>query len=271
MKLMQILPTLSSRLAALILAVIVFVSLFAPWISPQDPFTIDMTSRLSGPGPNHLLGTDSLGRDFLSRIIFGGRTAMAMSLILTVLSMFIGLGAGIAAGYTGGITDTAITGITNIFLALPGLTLMIAIAGVMGPGLDTIAVALTLTGWTGFSRIVRAEAIQVKTENYVEAARSMGCSHFHLIRRHILPHLGPVCLVTFTTRISRAMIAISSLSFLGFGLEPPAPDWGGMIREAVFHVHSAPHLIIVPGLAVFLFTFSVNLIGDALRDYFDVR
>jgi len=266
-----ILSTRASRIATAVLAAIVLSGALAPWLAPEDPLAVDMAARLLPPGPAHILGTDSLGRDFFSRLLFGGRTAMALSLVLPALSLLLGLAAGVTAGYGGGFADTFITGITNIFLALPGLTLMIAVAGVMGPGLFTIAVALTLTGWTGFSRVVRAEVLQVKQENYVKAARGMGCSHAHLIRRHILPRLGAVCLVTFTTRVSRAMIVISSLSFLGFGLAPPAPDWGGMIREAVFHFRSAPHLILGPGLAVFLFTFSVNLVGDALRDALHVE
>ncbi len=263
--------TPAGRLAVAILSAIVISGILAPWIAPSDPFEVDMTARLLPPGPGHILGTDSLGRDFFSRLLFGGRTAIALSLVLPALSMGLGLAAGIAAGYGEGLWDTLITGVTNIFLALPGLTLMIAVAGLMGPGLATIAVALTLTGWTGFSRIIRAEVLQVKRENYVQAARGMGSSPPHLIRRHILPRLGPVCLVTYTTRVSRAMIVISSLNFLGFGLAPPAPDWGGMIREAIFYFRSAPHLILGPGIALFLFTFSVNLIGDALRDFLHVE
>lgn len=259
-------PSLPVRIAAGILAVMSAGSLLAPWIAPQDPFAVDMAARLLPPGPGHILGTDSLGRDFFSRMLLGGRTAMALAFTLPALSLGLGLAAGLAAGYKEGWTDSVITAVTSIFLALPGLTLMIAVAGVMGPGLFTIALALTLTGWAGFSRIIRAEVLRVKQENYVRAAQGMGAGHVHLIRRHILPRLVPVSLVTFTTRVSRAMIVISALSFLGFGPAPPAPDWGGMVREAVFHFRNAPHLILAPGLALLLFTFCVNLIGDALRD-----
>lgn len=260
-----------SRIAGLILIFMVLTSILAPWISPYDPFTLDMTARLIGPSNTHLLGTDSLGRDFLSRLLHGGRISMALAFALTASSLTLGLVAGLISGYFRGTVDTAITGITTIFLGLPGLTLMIAIAGMMGPGIVTIAVALTLTGWTAFSRIVRAEVIRVSQSNYMDISRAMGAGNFHLICRHILPGLGPLCLVTFTTRVSRAMITISSLTYLGFGIEPPVPDWGGMIREAVFHFRTAPHLILGPGAALFLFTFSVNLIGDALREGFDVH
>lgn len=267
----RIFVTPLSRMAVVILGILVLTAFFAGKLAPQDPLAIDMGARLLGPGGSHLLGTDSLGRDFFSRMLYGGRISMLLALLLTTLSMTLGLAAGLAAGYVNGITDAIITGITNIFLGLPGLTLMIAVAGIMGPGLETIAGALTLTGWTGFSRVVRAEVIQLTQTHYVETARSMGSNHFNLIFRHILPGLGPICLVIFTTRVGRAMIAISSLSYLGFGLEPPAPDWGGMIRDAVSYFHNAPHLILAPGAAVFLFTFSVNILGDTLGDFFDVR
>ncbi len=262
--------SLTGRLAAAILAMILLASALAPWIAPHDPLAVDMANRLQSYSMAHLLGTDTLGRDYFSRILYGGRVAMVMSFFFVLFPMMLGAVSGIIAGYYGGVAEKIITGVTNIFLALPGLTLMVTVAGIMGPGLDTIAVALTLTGWTGFSRVIRAEVLQVKQNNYVEVARGMGSRHLHIIRQHIFPSLVPICLVTFTTRISRAMIIISSLSFLGFGLEPPAPDWGGMIREAVFHFRMAPHLIIAPGLVLFLFTFSVNIIGDELRDYLHV-
>ena len=260
-----------NRAAVLLLAVLMLSGLLAPWIAPHDPLAVDMPMRLTPPGSSHLLGTDSLGRDNFSRLLHGGRTSMGLAVTLTALAMALGLAAGVLSGYFRGWTDTCITAVTNIFLGLPGLTLMIAVAGMMGPGPLTIALALTLTGWTGFSRIVRTEVIRLSNCAFVDAARAMGAGHGHLILRHILPGLGPVSLVTFTTRISRAMITISSLSYLGFGLAPPAPDWGSMIREAVFHFREAPFLLLAPGGAIFLFTFSTNLTGDALRQAFDNR
>jgi ABC-type dipeptide/oligopeptide/nickel transport system permease subunit len=268
---MQGFTTPISRIAVLILVLMLVMTIFAPYLTRHDPLAINMRARLEPPSMAHILGTDALGRDFYSRILHGGRISIVLSIVITSLAMITGLCLGIVTGYRGGILDRIILGITNVFLGLPGLTLMVAIAGIMGPGVKTILVALSLTSWMGFSRIVRAEVMKIREQDFMEGVRVMGGSHFYLIIHHIIPNIRAICLVTFTTRVSRSVIVISSLSYLGFGLEPPTPDWGVMIRDALNYFRSAPHLIIAPGMCIFLLTFSINIIGDSFRDFFDVR
>lgn len=257
--------------AAVLLAVILLSNLLAPWISPYDPTAIDMRAALQGPSAAHWLGTDALGRDMLSRVLYGGRGSILVALVATVLSMFFGMSIGVLGGYFGGWLDWALTVFSNIFQGLPGTCLMIAIAGILGPGVPNLILALVLTSWAGFSRIVRTETMRLREEAYVEGLRSLGASPLRILTRHVIPNLLPNIVVLFTTRVGRCVLSIASLSYLGLGLRPPMPDWSVMISDARLNYRSAPHLIIVPGVCIVLLLLGINLLGDALRDQLDVR
>ena len=258
-------------IAAALLGVILLSNLLAPWIAPCDPNEANMRVRLQGPSPEHPLGTDSLGRDMLSRVLYGGRSSMLVALAATALSMALGMLLGVLGGYYGGMLDWCITAVANIFQGLPGTCLMIAIVGVLGPGIPNLLLALVLTSWAGFSRIVRTETLRIREEAYIEGMRALGAGNGRLLWRHIVPNMMANIIVLFTTRVGRCVLSIASLSYLGLGIKPPTPDWSVMISDARLNYRSAPHLIIVPGLCIFLLLFSINMLGDALRDLFDVR
>ena len=247
-------------------------TVFAPWLAPCDPTEIDMTNRLAAPGPGHLLGTDALGRDVLSRVIYGGRASLLLAVIATSCSMALGLMIGLAAGYCGGIVDGIITAISNIFQGLPGTIMMIALVGILGSNTGSIVLALVLTSWVGFSRLVRGEVMQVKQELYIEGTRCLGAGHWRIILRHILPNIRSNCIILFTTRVGRVVLSVAGLSYLGLGIQPPTPDWGEMISgSARRYFRSAPHLLWAPGICIILLTLSINQLGDALRDRLDVK
>ena len=255
-----------------LLLLILFMTVFAPWLAPCDPTEIDMTNRLAAPGPGHLLGTDALGRDVLSRVIYGGRASLLLAVIATSCSMALGLMIGLAAGYCGGIVDGIITAISNIFQGLPGTIMMIALVGILGSNTGSIVLALVLTSWVGFSRLVRGEVMQVKQELYIEGTRCLGAGHWRIILRHILPNIRSNCIILFTTRVGRVVLSVAGLSYLGLGIQPPTPDWGEMISgSARRYFRSAPHLLWAPGICIILLTLSINHLGDALRDRLDVK
>ncbi len=258
-------------IAAALLGVILLSNLLAPWIAPCDPNEANMRVRLQGPSPEHPLGTDSLGRDMLSRVLYGGRSSMLVALAATALSMALGMLLGVLGGYYGGMLDWCITAVANIFQGLPGTCLMIAIVGVLGPGIPNLLLALVLTSWAGFSRIVRTETLRIREEAYIEGMRALGAGNGRLLWRHIVPNMMANIIVLFTTRVGRCVLSIASLSYLGLGIKPPTPDWSVMISDARLNYRSAPHLIIVPGLCIFLLLLSINMLGDALRDLLDVR
>lgn len=255
-----------------ILLAIVLMTIFAPWLAPYDPFQIDMTNRLADPSPAHPLGTDALGRDVLSRVIYGGRASLLLAVAATCCSMAVGLAVGVAAGYCGGAVDVVITGISNVFQGLPGMVLMIALVGVLEPGTQSILLALVLTSWVGFSRLVRGEVLKVKEELYIEGMRCLGAGHLRIVLRHVLPNIRTNIIILFTTRVGRVVLSVAGLSYLGMGIQPPTPDWGEMISgSARRYFRTAPHLLWAPGLCIILLTLSINLLGDLLRDRLDVK
>lgn len=260
----------SILLSALVLGAILLASVLAPLLAPYDPGAIDVTAALQPPGsPGHLLGTDALGRDMLSRLLYGGRGAILTALAATVLSMAFGLVVGVLGGYFGGWLDWGLTVLTNIFQGLPGTCLMVAVAGVLGPGAEHLVLALVLTSWAGFSRVVRTETIRVREATFVENLRALGAGPVRLLCCHVVPNLLPNLVVLFTTRLGRGVLSVAALSFLGLGLPPPAPDWSVMINDARLHYRSAPYLLMEPGVCILLLLLSLNLLGDALRDRLD--
>lgn len=254
-----------------ILAIIIGFSLLAPILAPVSPEAIDMSQSLKPPSGEHLFGTDVLGRDMFSRILYGGRSSMMLALAATVGSMAFGMAVGTLAGYYGGILDETVMVCLNIFQGLPGTSLMIAVAGIMGPSFKSLMIALILTSWTGFARIVRTEVMKLKTENFIEGLKCLGAGDMTIIWKHMIPNMKGNTIVLFTTRIGRCILSISGLSFLGLGVQPPAPDWSVTISDARMNFRSAPHLILVPGICMVLLLFGINLIGDMLRDMFDKK
>ena len=257
--------------ALIVLACIVLSGIFAPQLAPMNPFEPNMAIRLQGPTAAHLLGTDALGRDLLSRMLYGGRSALLLSLVSTVLALGIGTVVGVLAGYFGGRVDDVLTTVSNVFQGIPGISFMVAVAGFVGPGVTGLLLALVVGSWAGFSRIVRAEVMQHAAEPYVEHLRVLGCGNGRVILRHILPALGGTLLVLGTLRLGRGVLAIAGLSFLGLGVQPPTPDWSTMISDAMLYYRQAPHLIIVPGAALVLLVGALNTVGQMLRRRFDIH
>lgn len=255
-----------------ILLAIILMTVFAPWLAPYDPLEVRMEDQLLPPCLAHPLGTDALGRDVLSRVIYGGRASLLLAVLATAASMLVGLAIGIAAGYCGGAVDAVITCISNVFQGLPGTILMIALVGVMERGAQGIILALVITSWVGFSRLVRGEVMRVKGEMYIEGMRCLGAGHLRIILRHVLPNIRTNIIILFTTRVGRVVLSVAGLSYLGLGIQPPTPDWGEMVSgSARRYFRTAPHLLWAPGICIILLTLSINLLGDLLRDRMDVK
>jgi len=262
-------------LAALgIILVFMFVlcATFAPWLSPHDPAQLNLTGRLLPPSHQHWFGTDELGRDILSRTIYGARISMVVAVSVVCLSLLVGVAAGLVSGFYGGLTDTVLNVyVNNAFLALPGILLAIAFVAFVGPGLLNLIFALSISGWVGYARLVRAQVMAVKEREFVEAARALGASDLRVLCIHILPNIVQPVLVQAAIGMAGAVLAEATLSFLGLGIPPPAPSWGSMLNDARSHLFDAPHLTVFPAIAVMLAVLSFNFIGDALRDLLDPR
>jgi peptide/nickel transport system permease protein len=251
---------------------LLIVALSAPWLAPYDPITQNLPARLAAPSAAHWMGTDELGRDILSRIIYGTRVSMLVSVSVVFGAGIIGLAIGAVAGYFGGWFDRVVNIVLiNAFLSFPGILLAIAFAAFLGPGLDKVILALVVTGWAGYARLARAQVLQAKEMEYVLAARSLGASHTRILIRHLLPNIVQPLLVQATIAMAGAILAESTLSFLGVGVLAPMPSWGAMLNDARGHLFDAPHLVIFPALAVMTAVLAFNLLGDALRDWMDPR
>jgi len=260
-------------LIGLVLALVfVICGVFAPWLSPHDPTQLDLTGRLLPPSPQHWFGTDELGRDILSRTIYGARISLTVAVSVVGLSLLLGIGAGLTSGFYGGLTDTLLNVyINNAFLALPGILLAIAFVAFVGPGVLNLVLALALSGWVGYARLIRAQVMAVREREYVEAARGLGASDIRILGMHVLPNIIQPVLVQAAVGMAGAILAEATLSFLGLGIPPPAPSWGSMLNDARSHLFDAPHLTVFPAVAVMLAVLSFNFLGDALRDLLDPR
>jgi len=254
-----------------ILAVFIASAIFAPQFATHEPNDVDLDVSLRTPGVPNLLGTDQLGRDVFSRLVHGARSTMGIAIPVAISVTFLGIVVGLAAGYFGGWTDTGISTLLNAVFALPGLVLSLAVLALLGSGHFGLLAALTASGWASFARIVRGPTLSVRETEYVVAARAVGASDIHILRRHVCPNiLGPV-LVLATLDLGTVVLAISALSFLGLGNQPPTPEWGTMLNDGRPYFRSHPHLMLVPGVAIFLLVLGTNLLGDTLRDAFDPR
>ena len=251
---------------------LVVIALVAPWIAPANPTAQNLPARLMVPSATHWMGTDELGRDILSRIIYGARVSMIVSVSVVLGAGIVGLAIGALAGYFGGWFDRFINIVLiNAFLSFPGILLAIAFAAFLGPGLGKVILALVITGWAGYARLARAQVLQAKEMEYVLAARSVGASDMRILARHLLPNILQPILVQATIAMAGAILAESTLSFLGVGVLAPMPSWGAMLNDARGHLFDAPHLVIFPALAVMTAVLAFNLLGDALRDWMDPR
>src|SRR5271165_3074725 len=263
---------LLSTAGAVMIAAFVLCAIFAPWIAPQDPAYIDLASRLMPPSTAHWFGTDELGRDILSRVIYGARISMLVGTCVVAVSLTLGLIFGSIAGYYGGFLDRFLNVIVmNAFMSFPGILLAIAFVAFLGPGIFNLVLALSIGGWVGYARLVRAQVLAVREREFVEAARALGASDLRIIVRHILPNIIQPVIVQAAIGMAGAILAEATMSFLGLGVPPPTASWGAMLNDGRSHLFDAPHLVLFPAVAVMLAVLSFNFVGDGLRDFLDPR
>ncbi|HVP88240.1 MAG TPA: ABC transporter permease [Casimicrobiaceae bacterium] len=271
----RVLMRLARRRGAMVaLGVVVFfilLALLAPQLAPFDPLATSWSAVRKGPSAAHWFGTDEIGRDVLSRVIFGTRASLLAGCVSVSIALALGVPIGLAAGYIGGWVDALISRMTDAMLACPFLILAIALAAFLGPSLTNAMIAIGISATPIFVRLTRAAVLQVKVEDYIEAARAVGNSHLRIALRHILPNVVPPLIVQATLAVAAAVIAEAALSFLGLGQQPPAPSWGSMLNTAKNYIDNAPWMAVWPGLSIFLLVLSFNLLGDGLRDAFDPK
>lgn len=257
---------------AVMVSIFVLFALFAPWIAPQDPAAIDLPTRLLPPSAGHWFGTDELGRDIFSRVVHGARISMLVGVGVVSASLALGLLIGSIAGFYGGRLDRFFNIVVmNAFMSFPGILLAIAFVAFLGPGIFNLILALSIGGWVGYARLVRAQVLAAREKEYVEAARALGAGDLRLITRHILPNIIQPVIVQAAIGMAGAVLAEATMSFLGLGVPPPTASWGSMLNDGRGHLFDAPHMVLFPAAAVMLAVLSFNFIGDALRDYLDPR
>ena len=254
------------QVGAVILLLLIFSALLAPLISLHDPMRQNLDQDLVFFSKIHLLGTDKLGRDILSRILYGARISLLVGVATVALSVAIGIVVGSMSGFFGGLIDQLFMRAVDILMAFPGILLAIAFSAALGPGLDHVILALCLIGWTGYARLVRGEILSLREREFVQAARALGCRPFRIISFHLLPNLLPALLIQATFGMAAAIVGEGSLSFLGLGVQPPTPSWGAMLNEGRQFLLVAPHLTTYPGLALTATVVGLNLLGDALQE-----
>jgi peptide/nickel transport system permease protein len=260
------------RWALSVSALLVLAAILAPWLARHDPTAQNLPVRLAGPSSAHWLGTDELGRDVFARVLYGARVSLTVAASVVACCAALGLLIGSLSGYCGGWFDRITNAVLmNAFLSFPGILLAIAFAAFLGPGIEKVILALTVTGWAAYARLARGQVLKVKELDYVQAARSQGASHARILLRHLLPNILSPVLVQATIGMASAILAESTLSFLGLGVLAPMPSWGAMVNDARGHLFDAPHLLLFPAFAVMLAVLAFNLLGDALRDWLDPR
>jgi peptide/nickel transport system permease protein len=251
--------------------VLALAAVFAPLIAPYNPFELQLAEGLSPPSLTHLFGQDKLGRDLFSRILYGGRVSLGIGVIVLGICLSVGVVIGAMAGLSGGKIDFFLMRLVDLFLAFPGILLAIAMAAVLGPSLFNIVIALSLLGWAGFARLVRGQILVVREEEYILAARALGLSPARIIQKHLLPNILAPVIVEATFGLAHIIVAEAALSFLGLGVQPPTPSWGGMLNDAKSFLLLAPHLVTIPGLVIMMAVMALTLLGDDLRDRLDIR
>jgi peptide/nickel transport system permease protein len=256
---------------AALVVLVLLIALFGPLVTPYDPTTLRLEQRLERPSLAHPLGLDELGRDILSRMVYGARISVGVGLSVVILAGLMGTLLGAISGYAGGRVDTLLMRLTDVFLAFPGILLAIALVAVLGPALRHVVLALVVIGWVGYARLVRGQVLQIKEQEFVTAARAAGVKAPRIVLRHILPNVLPALLVSASLGMAGAILAEASLSFLGLGIQPPTPSWGAMINAGRSHLLDAPHLALFPGIAILLTVMGLNFLGDGLVDLINPR
>lgn len=256
-------------ISAVLLVILLLAAIFAPVLTPYDAVTGDTANRLQSPSAAHWLGTDEMGRDVLTRLLYGARISLAVGIVPTLVSLVLGVALGMTAGFLGGKIDYIIMRFADVMLAFPSLLLAMVIMYTLGGGVVNIFLALALVGWASVARVVRSETISLKESEYVEAARSMGVSPWKIMLRHILPNCLPSLIVLFTLNIPSAILSESSLSFLGIGVQLPNSSWGLMVNMGRQFLYDAPWISLAPSVAIMLVVLSCNFLGDGLRDVLD--
>ena len=250
---------------------IILVGIFAPVIATHSPYESNLHDAFIAPNSEHIFGTDKLGRDIFSRVIYGTRISLSTALILVILIFTIGTTLGVIAGYFGGIIDTIIMRISDMMISFPGMVLAIAMAGIMGASVKNAVIAITVVSWTKYARLSRSLVLKIKETDYIRAAKVTGCKTIHIITRHIIPNIISTLIITATTDIGTMILELSALSFLGFGAQSPQAEWGLMLNEGRAYMVDCPWLMIYPGLAICIVVVVYNLLGDSLRDILDSR
>ncbi len=255
----------------LVLSLMIFVSVFADVIAPYDFDAQDLTAKFLSPSAAHLMGTDNFGRDIFSRILYGSRVSLQVGLISVGIGAIIGGAMGAVAAFYGGYADTIIMRIVDIMIAMPGILLAIAICAALGPGMVNTMIAVGISSVPTYARVVRSSVLTIKQQEFIEAARAIGANDGRLILRHIIPNsLAPI-IVQASLGVARAILAAASMSFIGLGIQPPNPEWGAMLSAGRGYIRNYPHMVFYPGLAIMITIFSMNLLGDGLRDALDPR
>jgi peptide/nickel transport system permease protein len=257
--------------ALALIAVFAACAVLAPLLAPYDPLAQELGSRLQPPSAQHWLGTDSLGRDIASRILFGARISLVIGIVVVASAGVVGTLIGLVAGYAGGFVDEALMRLTEVFLAFPALILAMAIAGALGPSLSNAIIAIAAVTWAVYARLVRGQILSLRRREFVEAARAIGASRIRILWHHLLPNVLAPLMIQASFDLGSAIIAAAGLSFIGFGAQPPTPEWGVMISEGRNYISTQPWLSLFPGLAILFAVGSFNLLGDGLRDAFDPR
>ena len=250
---------------------IILVGILAPVIATHSPYESNLHDAFIAPNSEHIFGTDKLGRDIFSRVIYGTRISLSAALILVILIFTIGTTLGVIAGYFGGIIDTIIMRISDMMISFPGMVLAIAMAGIMGASVKNAVIAITVVSWTKYARLSRSLVLKIKETDYIRAAKVTGCKTVHIITRHIIPNIISTLIITATTDIGAMISELSALSFLGFGAQSPQAEWGLMLNEGRAYMVDCPWLMIYPGLAICIVVIVYNLLGDNLRDILDSR
>ena len=261
----------AGKISIALLFLISVLSFSAPFISPYNPDKIDLDSIKEPPSFQHLLGTDSKGRDILSRVLYGGRISISVAILATFLSMGIGLVVGLCSGYLGGKIDTGIMAIVDLVLSFPAFLLAIGISILLPPGIYTVMIAITAVGWASFARLIRGHILTVKEATFVESARALGCSWIRILFVHLMPQCIPLLLVMMGLKLGGYILTEASLSFLGLGAQPPTATWGSMVSANRSYISSAPWMVFFPGLMIAITALCFNTLGDALRDRYDLK
>jgi peptide/nickel transport system permease protein len=254
-----------------ILVLLISIAVLAPYIAPYDPDAIEISRRLQWPNQDHLLGTDKFGRDVLSRIIFGARLSLLMPAIIVVISLTIGTTVGLLSGFKGGLVDSLLMRVVDIKSSFPGLLLTLAIIGMLGPGLFNAVIAMSISGWTGYARIIRGMTLSFREMEFIEAAKCLGASDRYILIKHILPNVVSPVVLLATLNMAGAILSLAGLGFLGLGAQPPTAEWGSMLSDSQGLIFSAPYLIFIPGIAIMITVLAFNLLGDGLRDAMDPK